>query len=184
MKILPPAVALALLFTAGPLQAQSATELATEGQRAFMTGDTETAKAKFKLALEIDRNNVAARNYLRIILAQEAKSGVGGQLEKQLRSVMLDRVEFREASFREALDFLKQKAAAQGVTVSFVSQLPAEAAQKRVTLSLSKVPFMEALRYLCEANNAKFSVEKYAVVIKPGGSASGDATAPPPTAAQ
>lgn len=179
MKILLPLVALVfLLFTAPPLRAQTAAELAKEGQRAMMGGDNETAKMKFKLALEMDRNNVAARNFLRMIAAQEAKAGVGGTLEKQLGGLVLDRVEFRAATFREALDFLKQKAAAQNVAVSFVSQLPPEAAQRPVTLSLSRVPFTEALRYLCEANGAKYSVEKYAMVITPaGGAASGPAAA-------
>lgn len=168
--------AIAFLSAAQLLHAQSAGQLATEGQRAYMSGDTVTAKAKFKLALEIDPGNVAARNYLRMIAAQEAKSGAGGQLEKQLGSVVLDRVEFRAATFREALEFLKQKAAAQGVAVSFVSQLPPEAAAKPVTLSLSKVPFSEALRYLCDANHAKYAVEKYAVVIKPAGPSEAEAS--------
>ena len=72
-------------------------------------------------ALEIDPGNVTARNFLRTISAQEAKAGAGGRLEKQLAGVVLDRVELREATFREALDFLKQKAAEKGVAVSFVS---------------------------------------------------------------
>jgi hypothetical protein len=34
-----------------------------------------------------------------------------------------------------------------------------------VTLSLSHIPFLDALRYLCEQNNAVYKVEPYAIVI-------------------
>jgi len=158
------------LFPQNPAHAQTAQELALEGQRAYLSGDIETAKSKLSLALEIDPKNTTAQNFLRIIAVREAKSGGGGaQLEAQLKSLMLPRVELHDATFREALDFLKQQAAKQNVSVSIVSQLSPEAMQKPITLSLSNVPFAEALRYLCETNAAKFSVEKYAVVIKPAG---------------
>jgi hypothetical protein len=46
------------------------------------------------------------------------------------------------------------------------------------------VPFTEALRYLCDANSAKFVVEKYAVVIKPAGAPATASAASSPEAAQ
>jgi hypothetical protein len=34
-------------------------------------------------------------------------------------------------------------------------------------LSLSNIPFLDALRYLCQLNDATYTVEPYAIVIKP-----------------
>ena len=53
------------------------------------------------------------------------------------------------------------------MNVSFVSQLPAPQMEHMVTLSLSHIPFLDALRYLCELNNAVFKVDPYAIVIMP-----------------
>src|SRR5438105_15493985 len=91
-------VLIALAFFTSHLCGQTAEQLATEGQRAYMSGDTQTAKEKFKLALEIDPKNVTARNYLRMIVTEEAKSGGGGQLAKQLQSLVLAKVEMHDAT--------------------------------------------------------------------------------------
>lgn len=160
-----------LVFSTALGFAQSAAQISSEGQRAYLSGDIESAKAKFKMTLELDPGNVAARNYLRIITTQEAKAGGGAQLEKQLRSLILPTVKFQEATFSAALESLKQQAAKQSVEMSFVTQLPPEAMERQVTLNLANVPFTVALRYLCELNGARFSVEKFAVVIKRAGAA-------------
>ena len=147
---------------------QSAAQLSSEAQRAYVAGDIDTAKAKFKLALQIDPQNVAARNYLRIIQTQEAKAGGGAELEKKLRPLIVP-VKFQDATFSSALEYLRQQAAKQSVPVSFVSQLPQEMMEHKVTLNLTNTPFLEALRYLCELNGAKARMEKYAIVIKKAG---------------
>lgn len=160
-----------LVFSIAPCFAQTAQECYGEAQRAYMAGDLDTAKAKFKLVLEIDPSHKGAQNYLRSILVQERKSGSGGELLKQLQSLVLPKVEFRDATFDTALDYLKQQAVKQSggkVNPSFVTQLPAEfLASQKVTLNLANVPFLEAVRYLCEQANVTFSVERFAVVVKP-----------------
>jgi hypothetical protein len=39
--------------------------------------------------------------------------------------------------------------------------------ERKVTLNLSQIPFLDALRYLCELDNAVFKQEPYAIVITP-----------------
>ena len=153
-----------LLFAASAF-AETGQELATQGQRAYMSGDVETAKTKFREALEVDPGNRVASGYMRMIAAQEAKSGGGAGIEKQLRSVVLPEVKFKDATFAQALEYLKQAAAKQSVNVSFVLK-PEVDRDAKVTLNLSSVPFLEALRYTCEMASVQFAIEKFAIVIK------------------
>lgn len=163
------AFSLLLLFSRA-CPAQSVPQLYTEAQRAYMAGDVETAKDKFKLVLEMNPKHTGAQGYLRMIVAQEKRSGGGGDLQKQLQTLVLPKVEFRDATFGSALEYLKQQAAKQSgdkVKVSFVVQLPAEFSEtQKATLNLTNVPFIEALRYLCDQANVTFSIEKFAVVVK------------------
>jgi len=141
-------------------------QLSSEAQRAYLAGDLATAKAKFQTVLEADPKNITAINYLRMIKTQEAQNG-GSQLAKQLESLILPKVELKDASFSTALEYLKQRAADQKVAVSFVSQIPKETMDATsVSLNLRDAPFTESLRYICQMAGAIFVVEKYAVVIK------------------
>lgn len=149
------------------LRAQSAQQFSSEGQRAYLSNDMETAKARFQQALALDPSNQTATGYLRMIMAQEKKAGGpgGGELEKQLRALVLPEVKFKEATFAEALEYLKQMAAKQSVAVSIVVQ-PDVNREAKVTLNLANVPFTEALRYVCELVGTKYSIDRFAVVVK------------------
>ena len=46
-------------------------------------------------------------------------------------------------------------------------QIPEEQKSQTITLSLSNVPFTEALRYLGDVANVSFAYEKFAIVVKP-----------------
>lgn len=172
-----------LFFTAISAHAQTATQLIVEGRRAYMSRDLDTARTKFQQLLETDPGNTTAIQFLRAIEIVEAKASAAGNT---FDKVVLPQVEFRNATFREALDYLKQQAAKQNVAVSFVTQLPDETLAKPITLSLKNVPFTEALRYLCETSGAQYAIEKYAIVIKPLGSPApvSDAASPSPASAQ
>ena len=161
-------VGLLLICSEGAF-AQSNQQLFNEAQRAYLSGDIGAAKQKFITVLQQDPTNIAAKNYLRMIVTQEKSDG-GSQLESQLKAIVLPKVELREATFGVALDYLKQQAAKQTqgkVTVSFVVQLPTEFTDtQRVTLNLSAIPFTEALRYLCDLAGVEYRVDKYAVTIR------------------
>ncbi len=85
----------------------------TDAQRAYLAGDIPTAKEKLRLVLAMEPNHQSARAYLRMIAAQETKAGTGGELDQQLKSLVLPKVELREATFGAALEYLKQLAAKQ-----------------------------------------------------------------------
>ena len=84
-----------------------------------------------------------AIQFLRTIRQRQA--GLPAPTAKDpLKALIIPKIDFRQATFSSALDFLKQKAAELGVTVSFVSQLPAPQMEHPVTLNLSKIPFLDA----------------------------------------
>jgi len=163
------AVSLVLATTPGAF-AQSSQQLLTEAQRAYIGGHVEIAKEKFQVVLQRDPENVTARNYLRMIATAEKAGGGTSPLQNELQSIVLEKIDLKDASFGSALEYLKQQVAkrTEGKTqVSFVVNLPAEFSQEqKVTLNLAGIPFTEALHYLCEMAGVEYKIEKYAVVIK------------------
>jgi len=138
-----------------------------QAQQAYLGGDYTTAKELFGEVLEMDPHNTLAINYLRKIRAlQGSPTPAASDLFSKL---ILPKVELKDAAFSAALDFFKHEAAVQSVNVSFVAQLPAAQMERPVTLSLSQIPFLTALKYLCDLNGAAYKVEPYAIVIVPAG---------------
>jgi hypothetical protein len=189
------ALLVALLFTILPLSAPAdaltapadapatpdptIAALMAQGQKAFLASDYDTAKEKFEEVVQLDNTNTMAIQFLRIIHTRQASMP---KPPKQLYDkVVLPKVELKDATFSAALDFFKQKAADQSVTVSFVPNLPPAQMSRTVTLSLTNVPFLDALNYLCQLDSATYKVEPYAIVITP---ATADSTSAPAPAAQ
>jgi len=136
-----------------------------QAQRAYVAGDYDTARELFSEVVALDPHNTLAIQFLRNIRLRQA--GIVTPSHDPIKELVLQKVDFKNASFSSALDFLKQKAAEQSVTISFVSQLPPPQMDRAVTLSLSQIPFLDALNYLCQLNHATYKVEKYAIVISP-----------------
>lgn len=109
-------------------------------------------------------------------------------IERKLNDIILPRVEFQDATVREALDFLKQRAAALDVGeedparkgMNIVLKLPPEAeqSQARITLTLTDIPLRGAIDYVAKSANLKLKVEPYAVVVEPISETSASAKAP------
>jgi hypothetical protein len=156
-------------------------QLLTEGQTAFMKNDLATARADLQLVLELDPHNKTAIGYLRRIAVMESQqSKGGGVMEKQLQALTIPKLEFKEATLGSALDYMKKTAdrLSNGkIAVSFVVQAPEAVTSTPVTLSLSNIPFTEALRYIGGVAGINFTYEKYAIVVKPNGSVEPPATA-------
>lgn len=178
MKRLPtaliPIVALATLATGG--FASEITDLLTEAQRAYIRGDITAAKEKFRLVQELDRNNATAYSYLRRIAGEEAALVKGkaapNATQAALTKLVLDKVDFREATLPEALDFLRQRATQLSggkQAVNFVQQFDDATRGAKVTLTLQSVPFTEVLRYIGELAGVTFVYEPYAIVVKQKG---------------
>jgi hypothetical protein len=160
-------------YTPSPASTPSAElqQLLTEGQTAFMKGDFATAKTDLEWVLQLDPRNKTAIGYLRRITLQEGQNK-GAALEKQLDALMIPKLDFREATLGAALDFMKKSAdrLSNGkIAVSFVVQASPEANSLPVTLSLSNIPFTEALRYICGVAGLNCTYEKYAIVLRSAG---------------
>lgn len=130
------------------------------------------------------------------------RGGVRGTeaITTKLNRIIIPRIDLRDATIREAVEYLKQQSRQLDSTtdnpkdkrgVNIVLKLdsapaapapdpnapaPAEGAaapvasggaDTRVTLALSNVPLIEALRYLTELGGLKYKIEPYAVSIVP-----------------
>ncbi len=162
---------LVVLVTSHPARAQAAaTEKAlfTEAQRAYAGGDLATARQKFESILELNPRNSQATNYLRTIKARQAQAG--GPANTSYDAIIIPKINFRDATFDSTLKYMSQQveAVTKGqATANFVPQLPPEQMSQTVSLTLQNVPFPIALKYLGEVARVRFSIEKYAITVKP-----------------
>ena len=163
-------------------------DLMTEAQRAYIRNDLAAAKEKFELVRKMEPGNRTAVSYLRRIMADEIQQNAGkaprNTTQEALKKIILEKVEFREASLPEALEFLKQKGTQLGegkVAINFVLQLDEQTQNAKITITLQKVPLAEVLRYVGDLAGVQFVYEPYAIVVKPKGAAQ---TAPPTAAAE
>jgi general secretion pathway protein D len=133
----------------------------------------------------------------------QARVGIRGTeaTMAKLNRIIIPKIDLRDATVREAVEFLKQRSreldtsvedpqAKRGVNIFLKLLPPATApapdltavppvegaapvppvggsADTRVTLSLTNVPLIEALRYLTELAGLKYKIEPYAVSIVP-----------------
>lgn len=98
------------------------------------------------------------------------------RLTKKMNDIVIPRLEFREATISDALDFLHRKSieldadepdpAQRGVRFVMSPEVPA-ADEARITLSLTRIPLIEATRYVTSLANLKFKVGTDAVAIVP-----------------
>ena len=146
-----------------------------------------------------------------ILIVEQPSANLGNtaKIQRKLERIIIPKLEFREATIREAVDFLKKKSieldpddpktgvnivlrlegganvvvpdAAGAPPVSAIPGLdaaPAPAvtavpasignpADARITVSLSNIPMIEALKYVTGLANLKFKVEPYAVSVVP-----------------
>jgi hypothetical protein len=173
MKILPLPLlgGFALLVLSVASVAESTREILTQAQVAYQKGEVETAKKLFKAVLQADPRNPTAISFLRMIAGSEKTKPAGASIQKQLETLIVSKVDFKEATLGSVLDFLKQTAAKNSdgkIAVNFVVQLPEDQLQsKPVTLSLTNVPMSEVLRYLGALADIDFAYEKYAILVKP-----------------
>jgi hypothetical protein len=157
-------------------------QLLTEGQTAYIRGDLAKAREAFGLVYQMDSRNQVAIAYLRKIKIAQENAPKGNDQEKQLAALIIPQIQFRDATLVSALDYLKkavEKASDGKQAVNFVVQLPAEQVNTQtVTLSLTNVPFTEALRYVGGLSSFTPVYEKYAITLKPKAPEATATTAP------
>ena len=98
-------------------------------------------------------------------------------INRKLDEIAIPRIDFQDATIREAVDFIKQRAAALDTTeqdpsrkgINIVLKLSADApeANSRITLALTDIPLRAAIDYVAKAANLKLKIEPYAVAIVP-----------------
>ena len=175
---------LALASVLSTAVASDMSDLLADAQRAYIRNDYAAAKEKFEMVRKLDPSNRTANAYLRMIMAEELKSGgklTRNDTEEACKKLIMEKIDLREASLAEVLDFLKQKAASVSggkVAVNFVLQVDEQTQARKVTLSIQKVPFSEVLRYVGDLAEVQFKYEQYAVVVKPKGAAQPAPTVP------
>ena len=84
------------------------------------------------------------------------------------RELILPRVEFRQAALPEALAYLEKLARAvdpRKAGVNVVLDAPPQMREAKISLSLAKVPFGDALRYAAGLANLVVEEEPYALVV-------------------
>ncbi|MFZ4681650.1 MAG: Amuc_1098 family type IV pilus outer membrane protein [Terrimicrobiaceae bacterium] len=98
-------------------------------------------------------------------------------INRKLDEITIPRIDFQDATIREAVDFIKQRSAALDTTeqdpsrkgINIVLKLSADApeANSRITLALTDIPLRAAIDYVAKAANLKLKIEPYAVAIVP-----------------
>jgi hypothetical protein len=185
MKRLPTLLVLSLsLISALPSRADDVQQLLGQAQTEYLRGDLAEAKRDFQLVLQENPHNVVAANSLRMININLAKAGPSNPQEKQLSTLIVPKVEFKEATLDSVFDYLKKTAAKLSndkIAVNIVPQLSDEQRSQPVTLSLSNVPFTEVMKYVGTLAKVRFVFEPYAISVKPlSGALASDTTEPKP----
>jgi general secretion pathway protein D len=98
-------------------------------------------------------------------------------INRKLDEIIIPRIDFRDATIREALEFIRQRAVALDTTETDPTQRglnlilklapgsPEEGFQ--INLSLTDVPLRAAIEYVARAANMKPKIEPFAVVVVP-----------------
>lgn len=90
------------------------------------------------------------------------------KLAAQLEALILPRLDFKDASLASALDALRQMAAkaSNGSLRPGLVTAPGLDTTTPVTLHLTQIPWMEALRYVGDLADVDFAVDDYAISVK------------------
>ena len=144
--------------------------------RAKQVADTDVA-----WAMPVSKFNIESTP-----ASSDASTADTAEIRHKLETIIIPKIDFHEVTVREALDLLKKKSveldasspagrkganivlklpdAASGKAKSKDASNPADA---RITVSLTNIPMIEALKYVTGLANLKFKVEPYAVSVVP-----------------
>jgi beta-lactamase regulating signal transducer with metallopeptidase domain len=86
-------------------------------------------------------------------------------------NIIIPKIELREATFEEALDLLRKKAVEFDPDKTGVKIVvkPGAVSDARITISLTNIPLIEALKYVASLANLKFVATPDALVVQPVG---------------
>ena len=108
----------------------------------------------------------------------DQSSAGASYIVQKLRSIIIPVIEFEDTSLEEAVDFLRIRSIEHDTLeldptrkgMSFVIRNPGGGSTplpRIAELRLRNVPVSEALNYICEATRMRWSVDEFAITIKP-----------------
>jgi hypothetical protein len=104
------------------------------------------------------------------VAAADAPNGAGAESAalKKAEKIIIPRIELREATLAETVDFLRVKTReidpdGKGINILVKGQVPNSA---RITLSLTNIPLIEALRYAAGLTEFKLKIEPNVLVLE------------------
>lgn len=92
--------------------------------------------------------------------------------EEKLKSIAIPNIEFKDTPFQDALDFLQTRSSeldtqsAENRGINIINSAPS-ANEARITMRLTNVPLVEAIRYTTALAQVSYRVDENAVVIIP-----------------
>ena len=123
--------------------------------------------------LQVHKFDVAASQII-----DQPQIGTRGtaSINSKLDEIVIPKIDFREATIREALENIKQRAATldtekdptkKGINIILKLAPAAPENDSKITLTLTDVPLRAAIDYVARGANLKLKVEPYAVVVVP-----------------
>ena len=103
-----------------------------------------------------------------VVDAKEEPGQVQGAAEKAATSIIIPKMEFREATIEEAVTFLRKKSrelSPDKREVNIVLKLPKGGDEARITLALTNIPLIEAVRFVASLGNLNLHVQPNALVL-------------------
>jgi beta-lactamase regulating signal transducer with metallopeptidase domain len=98
-----------------------------------------------------------------------------GPAMKKAKAIIIPKIELREATLAEALDFLRMKAKEldpEKTGVNLVLE-PGATSDAKITVSLVNIPLLEALHYVASLANFEYQVQPNAIVVQPSAGKTG-----------
>ena len=90
-------------------------------------------------------------------------------LWKKLKSIIIDKIEFEDASPLEVFKYLRVRAKAldpEGKGVNFVFK-GLQKNKSLITIKLTDIPLSDAVKYVCLTGKLAYKVDTFAVIIMP-----------------
>lgn len=90
------------------------------------------------------------------------------EFKRKLDELIVPEVNFRDVEPKDVFEFLRKeskKLTPDKTEINFAWLVPADEKLPHVSLSLRKIPFLEAVRYVAEAAKLRYRVDSHAVVI-------------------
>ncbi|HEX5176631.1 MAG TPA: hypothetical protein VFV83_06365 [Chthoniobacteraceae bacterium] len=94
------------------------------------------------------------------------------EISRKAEAIIIPRVEFKEASVQEAIEFIRKKALENDPEKKGINIVLNEVngpADRKLTITLSDIPILEVLRFTAELAELDFQIRDTAIVLTTGG---------------